>query len=202
MANNIKASANSKNFGYVRVSTTAQTFDRQVDALTEMGIDPADVYSDKISGTKQSRPGLDALLKTARSGDSITVHSLDRLGRSALHVMQTIADLEERGITIRSLKEGDAQYTGATGAFYRGLMILVAELERNMNAERVAEARAARRARSKAGEQVAGRPRTARDPKSVQKVLKHKERGMTVAEIVDATGMSRASVYRILADAA
>lgn len=197
MANN----DNSKHFGYVRVSTTSQTLDRQTDALAEQGIDPADIYSDKISGVKQSRPGLDALLKVVRSGDSITVHSLDRLGRSALHVFQTIADLEERGVAVRSLKESEAALTGATGEFVRKLMVLVAELERNMNAERVAEARAARKARSKAGEQVAGRPRSARDPKTAAKVLKHKERGMSVAEIVEATGISRASVYRILEDA-
>ena len=136
----------SKRFGYVRVSTTSQDYSRQVDALTAAGIDPADIYSDKISGTKQSRPGLDDLLGRVRAdaGDSITVHSLDRLGRSALHVFQTIADLEERGVTVHSLKESEAALTGATGDFVRKLMVLVAELERNMNAERVAEARAAR----------------------------------------------------------
>ncbi|MDR5699961.1 recombinase family protein [Agromyces aerolatus] len=192
---------NSKHFGYIRVSTTAQNLDRQLDALTSAGIATEDIFSDKISGARQSRPGLDDLLSRVRPGDSITVHSLDRLGRSALHVFQTIADLEERGVSVLSLKESEAALTGATGEFVRKLMVLVAELERNMNAERVAEARAARKARSKTGEQLAGRPRTSRDAKSVAKVLKHKERGMTVAEIVEATGISRASVYRILSEA-
>jgi DNA invertase Pin-like site-specific DNA recombinase len=191
---------NTKNFGYVRVSTVAQNLDRQIDSLTAEGIDPADIYSDKISGTKQSRPGLDALLKVVRSGDSVTVHSMDRLGRSALHVMQTIADLEERGVSVISLKQGESQYTGATGKFMAQMMILVAEWERDMNAERVAESRAARTLRSKAGEQVAGRPRTAMAPAMVAKVRKYKAEGKTIPEIAKLTDISRASVYRALAE--
>lgn len=187
----------SKHFGYIRVSTVAQTLDRQTDALAAKGIDAADIYSDKISGARQSRPGLDALLKAARPGDSITVHSLDRLGRSALHVMQTIADLEERGIEVHSLKDGE-NMAGATGKLMQGLMALVAEWERSMNAERVAEARAARAARAEAGEQVAGRPRTALTSDKVAKVAKLRAKGHSAADIATITGMSRASVYRAL----
>jgi DNA invertase Pin-like site-specific DNA recombinase len=184
-------------WGYERVSTTSQTNDRQTDALTAAGIDPERIYSDKISGAKQSRPGLDALLKIARSGDTVTVASLDRLGRSALHVMQTIADLTERGITVRSLKDSE-NMSGATGELMRGLMILVAQWERQMNAERVAEARAARARRVKAGEQIDGRPRTALTPAKVAKVRKLRGKGHSAADIAVLTGMSRASVYRAL----
>lgn len=191
-----------KRFGYVRVSTVSQDYSRQVDALTvdQKGprLDPSDVYADKISGTKSSRPGLDDLLSRVRDGDSVHVHSLDRLGRSALHVFQTIADLEERGVTVHSLKESEAALTGATGEFVRKLMVLVAELERNMNAERVAEARAARAARSKAGEQVAGRPRTANTDAKVKEVLRYRESGHSMREIAKLTGVSSASVHRIL----
>ena len=188
-----------KMYGYIRVSTTAQTLDRQTDALTAEGIDPALIFSDKISGTKQSRPGLDEILRHIDSGDSITVHSMDRLGRSALHVMQTIADLEERGVSVRSLKDGEAQYTGATGKFMRDMMILVADWERSMNAERVAEARAAKTKRAKAGEQVAGRPRTALAPAKVKAIQAMKRDGMTISEISAEAKVSRASVYRALA---
>lgn len=188
-----------KHFGYIRVSTSAQNLDRQTDALTAAGIAVADIYSDKVSGVRQSRPGLDDLLSRVRSGDTITVVSLDRLGRSALHVLQTIADLEDREITVRSLKDGE-NLSGPTGKLMRGLMALVAEWEREMNAERVAEAREARAARTAAGEQVAGRPRTARDPKNVKRVQTLAAKGLGVADIVAATGLSRASVYRILAE--
>lgn len=188
-----------KKFGYIRVSTVAQTLDRQVDALTATGIDAADIYSDKISGAKQSRPGLDALLKNARRGDSITVHSLDRLGRTALHVLSTIADLHERGIAVYSLKESE-DLTSANGQLVAGIMVHIAQWERQMNAERVAEARASREARAKAGEQIAGRPRTALAPAQVAKVRKLREKGHTAADIATLAGMSRASVYRALAE--
>jgi DNA invertase Pin-like site-specific DNA recombinase len=186
-----------KNFGYIRVSTVAQKLDRQEDALTATGIAPDDIFRDKISGAKQSRPGLNALLKQARPGDTITVHSLDRLGRTALHVMQTIADLHERGVTIKSLKESE-DLNSATGKLMAGIMVHIAEWERSMNAERVAEARAARAARAKDGEQVAGRPRTALVPAKVKEVKRLKADGWTVGEIAHDTKMSRASVYRAL----
>jgi len=125
---------------------------------------------------------------------------LDRLGRSALHVFQTIADLEGRGISVESLKEGEAHLTGATGDFMRKLMILVAELERNMNQERVAEARAARAKRLPEGEQLAGRPRTATTATNVTKVQDLRSKGLSIPDIVAATGMSRASVYRALSN--
>ncbi|MFG6502507.1 recombinase family protein [Microbacterium sp. P05] len=189
---------NSKSFGYARVSTTSQTNDRQLDALTGAGIDPADIFTDKISGARQSRPGLDDLLSRVRAGDSITVGSMDRLGRSALHVLGTLADLEERGILVKSLKPGE-DFSGATGKLVRAVMTHVAEWERAMNAERVAEARAAKAARAKDGEQIAGRPITAMTAENINKIRGHKAKGRTVAEIVKLTGVSRASVYRALA---
>lgn len=191
-----------KLYGYARVSTTSQTNDRQLDALTAPqpegpGIDPADIFTDKISGARQSRPGLDDLLGRVREGDTIVVASLDRLGRSALHVLSTLADLEARGIAVQSLKPGE-DFTGATGKLVRAVMTHVAEWERSMNAERVAEARAAKAARAQDGEQVAGRPRTAMTDANVREVRKLKAKGRSVAEIVKLTGISRASVYRAL----
>jgi DNA invertase Pin-like site-specific DNA recombinase len=186
-----------KHFGYIRVSTVAQNLERQLDSLTTSGIATDDIYSDKISGTRESRPGLDALLKVVRSGDSITVASLDRLGRSALHVMTTIADLSERGIDVHSLKPGE-DMSGATGKLMTAIMIHVAEWERSMNAERVSEARAARAVRAKDGEQVAGRPRTALTPEKMMAVQKLHASGMKPGQIATNQNISRASVYRIL----
>src|SRR5271154_393966 len=93
--------------GYARVSTTHQSLDQQMDALTAAGVDTALVYTDKLSGTstRQDRPGLAALLDYARQGDAIVVVGIDRLGRNAAEVMTTIPDLGERGIVLRSLRE-------------------------------------------------------------------------------------------------
>ncbi|BFM23068.1 recombinase family protein [Microbacterium sp. che218] len=190
----------SKRFGYARVSTSSQLTDRQVDALASVGIDQVDIFTDRISGARQDRPGLTDLLSRVRRGDSVTVHSFDRLGRTALHVFQTLSDLEDRGVTVYSLKESERAFSGAAGKFMRDVLILVAELERSMNAERVAEARAARAARAKVGEQVAGRPRTAMTPEKIKKVRGMRAIGLPANDIAQATGMSRASVYRILSE--
>ena len=190
--------SSTRDYGYIRVSTVQQTLDRQMDSIRAHGIDPEHIYSDKISGTRQSRPGLDELLRHVRPGDSIWVPSLDRLGRSALHVMQTIADLDQRQIIVRSLKAGE-DLTGATGKMMAGIIILIAEWERNMNSERVAEARAARASRAADGEQVAGRPRTAMVPAKISAVRALRAAGKSISAIAENQGISRASVYRALA---
>lgn len=94
--------------GYARVSTAHQSLDQQVDALTAAGVEGSRVYTDKLSGTptRTQRPGLAALLDYAREGDAIVVVGIDRLGRNAAEVMTTIRDLGERGIVLKSLREG------------------------------------------------------------------------------------------------
>lgn len=186
-----------KAYGYVRVSTAAQSLNRQEDALRATGIASNDIYSDKISGARQSRPGLDELLRHVRPGDSITVHSLDRLGRTALHVLTTIADLTEKRVAVKSLKDGE-DLTSTTGKLLAGIIVHIAEWERAMNSERVAEARAARALRAKAGEQTAGRPRTAMVPAKIKAIRQLKASGMGAGDIAVNQGISRASVYRAL----
>jgi DNA invertase Pin-like site-specific DNA recombinase len=114
--------------GYARVSTGHQSLDQQVDALTSAGVDGARVYTDKLSGTstREERPGLAALLDYAREGDAIVVVGIDRLGRNAAEVMTTIRELGERGIVLRSLREGidTATAAGRMVAFWRAWLSL------------------------------------------------------------------------------
>lgn len=92
--------------GYARVSTDHQSLDQQLDAITAAGVDPARIYSDKLSGmsAREQRPGLAALLDYARPGDAIVVIGIDRLGRNAAEVMTTVRNLSERNIVLRSRK--------------------------------------------------------------------------------------------------
>src|SRR3954462_5349277 len=89
--------------GYARVSTGEQTLDLQQDALSAAGCDP--VYTDVISGSKESRPGLDKALSYIRKGDTLVVWRLDRLGRSLKHLIATVTELEGKGIGFKSLTE-------------------------------------------------------------------------------------------------
>jgi DNA invertase Pin-like site-specific DNA recombinase len=184
-----------KTFGYVRVSTAKQNLDRQLVALESEGIRPEDIYSDKISGVKTKRPGLDSLLKVVRPGDIIVVHSLDRLGRSAMHILQTIHDLTEAGISIKSLKNSE-DLTSVNGRLMVTIFSAIAEWEREIINERAAEAREARRGK---GEHV-GRP-LALTPSQVTTVRLLKQNGHRPTDIARDMGVSRATVYRALEQA-
>jgi DNA invertase Pin-like site-specific DNA recombinase len=182
--------------GYARVSTGHQSLDQQLDALTAAGVDPKRVYSDKLTGTstREQRPGLAALLDYSRPGDAIVVVGIDRLGRNAAEVMATIRDLRDRNIVLRSLREG-IDTANATGRMVAGVLASLAELELELGRERRAAAREARRARG----QSIGRPRALDKSKSALALRMHAN-GESASTIADTLGVSRATVYRVLAE--
>jgi DNA invertase Pin-like site-specific DNA recombinase len=74
--------------GYTRVSTVSQTLDQQQGVLDAAGV--TKIFSDTMSGTRDDRPGLAALMDYVREGDTVVVWKLDRLGRNTLHILQTV----------------------------------------------------------------------------------------------------------------
>jgi DNA invertase Pin-like site-specific DNA recombinase len=182
--------------GYARVSTGHQSLDQQIDAFTAAGVDTARIYSDKLSGasTREQRPGLAALLDYAREGDAIVVVGIDRLGRNAAEVMATIRELGERGIVLRSLREG-IDTSNATGRMIAGVLASLAELELELGRERRTAAREARKARG----QHIGRPK-ALDDKKAALARRMNANGESASDIAAILGCSRATVYRVLAD--
>ena len=93
--------------GYARVSTTGQELAAQLAALTAAGVGADRVFTEKLSGSaKTARPGLAAMLDYGRAGDTVVDTAIDRLGRSVAEVTRTIADLGERRILLRTLREG------------------------------------------------------------------------------------------------
>jgi DNA invertase Pin-like site-specific DNA recombinase len=190
------ATATATALGYARVSTGHQSLDQQIDALTAAGVDTDRVYSDVLSGssTREQRPGLAALLDYARPGDAIVVVGIDRLGRNAAEVMQTIRDLNERDIVLRSLREGIDTSTAA-GRMVAGVLASLAELELELGKERRAASREARRARG----QAIGRPK-ALDASKAKLARRMHASGEPATTIAAALGVSRATVYRILAE--
>src|ERR1700756_2129868 len=182
--------------GYARVSTGHQSLDQQVDALTAAGVDSARVYCDKLSGTstRERRPGLAALLDYAREGDAIVVVGIDRLGRNAAEVMTTIRDVGERGIVLRSLREGIDTSTAA-GRMVAGVLASLAELELELGRERRSAAREARRNRG----QPIGRPKVLSEAQAALALRMHAS-GESAITIANTLGVSRATVYRVLAE--
>jgi DNA invertase Pin-like site-specific DNA recombinase len=152
------------------------------------------VYSDKLSGTstREQRPGLAALLDYAREGDAIVVVGIDRLGRNAAEVMTTIRGLGERGIVLRSLREG-IDTANATGRMVAGVLASLAELELELGRERRSAAREARRLRG----QAIGRPKSLDASKAALAQRMHAS-GESASVIATTMGVSRATVYRVL----
>ncbi len=103
--------------GYARVSTLDQHLELQLDALEKAHCDK--VFTDKVSSTKAERPGLREALEYLRSGDTLVVWKLDRLGRSLRHLIDTITSLDDRGIGFNSLQENlDTTTSGGRLVFH------------------------------------------------------------------------------------
>jgi DNA invertase Pin-like site-specific DNA recombinase len=138
--------------GYARVSTDDQNLDLQRDALQKAGCEQ--IFTDRISGTKDRRPGLEEALSHLRSGDTLVVWRLDRLGRSLRHLIDTVTTLQERGIGFKSLTESiDTTTSGGKLVFH--IFGALAEFEREIIRERTNAGLQAARARGRNG----GRPK-------------------------------------------
>ena len=89
--------------GYVRVSTDDQNLNLQKDALIKYGVDERNIFSDKTSGSKDKRVGLDKAIEFLKDGDTLVVWKLDRLGRSLAHLIDVITNLKKRNVSFVSI---------------------------------------------------------------------------------------------------
>jgi len=177
--------------GYARVSTSEQTLDLQVDALTAAGC--VKVFTDVASGAKTDRPGLAAALEYMRPGDVLTCWKLDRVGRSTQHLVGLMSDLKNQNRGFRSLTE-QIDTTSAMGEFVFSLFAALAQLERSMIQERTRAGLAAARER---GAKPGRKPSLNSDQVAVVRQM-HATGAHTVAAIAAVVGVSRATVYRAL----
>lgn len=137
--------------GYARVSTDDQTLDLQIDALTAAGCER--IYKEHASGKGFDRPELKQCLNALRSGDTLVVWRLDRLGRSIKDLINTVNQLEGQGIGFCSVTEHLDTSTPA-GKFIFHVFASLAEFERNVIRERTNAGLQSARARGRVG----GRP--------------------------------------------
>jgi DNA invertase Pin-like site-specific DNA recombinase len=180
--------------GYVRISTKEQNTDLQDAAMAAAGVKR--VYTDRgVSGSLASRPELDKALDRLEEGDTLVVWKLDRLGRNTKNVLEVIEGLTKRGVGFRSLTEG-LDTTGPMGKAMITIMAAFSELERSTMLERTRAGLDAAKAKGRVG----GRPSVV-DAKKLEKIRKLSSSGdHTRAEIADMVKVSRATLYRVLAD--
>ena len=176
--------------GYARVSTTDQDAQLQLDALDDCDR----VFTDHASGTKASRPQLDAMLDHLRPGDTVTIWKFDRLGRSTMNLLELVELIESKGCSFESLTE-KIDTSGPMGRAMMTIMAALAQLERDQISERTKAGLEAAARNNRLG----GRPRKA-DAEDVASAKKWKAEGMQVQRIARLLGVSRATVYRYLAE--
>lgn len=180
--------------GYARTSTLEQKagFEAQLRDLEAIGCEK--VFREQVSAVGE-RGQLDAALDFIREGDSLVVCKLDRLARSTRHLGEIVGALKAKGANLEILNLGIDTST-PTGKLILNLLGSVAEFERAMMLERQREGIA----KAKSEGKYRGRKPTARA--KTDQVLALKAEGMGASAIAHDLGIGRASVYRILADAA
>ncbi len=177
--------------GYAQVSTRDQTLDLQRDALEKA--DCERVFTDTISGSKAERPGLDQALHFVRSGDTLVVWRLDRLGRSLRHLIETVGALQERNIGFRSITES-IDTTSSGGKLIFHVFGALAEFERELIRERTQAGLQAARARGRKG----GRPRALDQRKVAMARALHAAKSNSIKDICKTLRVSRSTLYRYL----
>jgi len=179
--------------GYARISTLEQNTLLQTDALKAAGC--YRIFTDKASGGREDRPQLIKALDQLRPSDTLVVWRLDRLGRSLRHLIDTVTELSDHKIGFRSLTENiDTTTSGGKLVFH--FFGALAEFERDLIRERTMAGLDAARARGRSG----GRP-TVMTPDKVALARQMRDSNQHTTEaIAQVLGVSRASVYRHLAD--
>ena len=178
--------------GYARVSTSSQNLDAQIDALKQAGC--TKIFKDKDSGVKPSRPGWQELMRYIRVNDTLVITELSRMSRSLVHLLQIVKELEERSVELKSLRENIDTST-ATGRGFLSIMGAIAQMEREIKAERAAAGRAAAKARGRTG----GRPRIDPDKLEQAKIL-YQNSDKSAADVCKLFGFSRRTLFNYMTE--
>lgn len=188
-----------KLIGYARVSTRGQDTDRQTADLLAVGVRRDDLYIDHgISGARAARPALDRALEALHAGDTLVITTLDRLGRSTTNMLTLAEHLKDQGTNLRVLNLGGGDVDTGTplGAMLFTLTAALAQMELEIKRERITDSVAKRRA---AGRDLGGRRPTFTDSQ-VENARRLIKAGQPAIEVARDMGMSRATLYRRMAD--
>ncbi|HDW8052178.1 TPA: recombinase family protein [Yersinia enterocolitica] len=183
------------NFGYGRVSTTQQVTENQRLELEQAGWTFDFWFTDVVSGKvpAMQRKAFSELLGKIREGETLVVAKLDRLGRDAIDVLQTVRMLADRGITVIVHQLGKTDLTSVAGKLLLSMLAAVAEMERDLLIERTQ----AGLSRAKAEGKKLGRPsKIALDERKA--ILDKKAVGNSISALAREYGVSRATIAAIL----
>lgn len=179
------------NIAYVRVSTVEQNEERQIKALKPHNIDKW--FTEKVSAKNIDRPQLKAMIEFAREGDTIYIHSLDRLARSTKDLLNIVEKLQSKGIHLVSNKESIDTST-ATGKLMLTMIGAIAEFERANLLERQREGIAIAKAQGK----FKGRKKIEYPSNWKEVYTKWKNRELKGNEAMEQLGLKRNTFYKLV----
>jgi DNA invertase Pin-like site-specific DNA recombinase len=177
-----------QNVGYVRVSTNSQNTDRQLE-----GIKLDRTFEDKASGKNTDRPQLAACLDHLREGDTLHVHSMDRLARNLDDLRKIVRDLTERGVVVHFHKEG-LLFRGDDTAMSKLLLSMMgafAEFERSLIKERQMEGIAIAKTKG-----IYKGRKPSLTPDRVAELKRKLEEGAKITHLAKEFGVSRETIYQ------
>jgi DNA invertase Pin-like site-specific DNA recombinase len=185
--------------GYARVSSFDQDTARQLEALNQLGLDR--LFEDKASGKDIQRPALKEAMAYARTGDTLVVHSLDRLARNLVDLLGIVEELTARGVSVKFLKE-NLVFNHSESNHFSSLMLQMlgafAQFERSLIRERQREGIAL----AKAAGAYNGRKQALTDEQAKELIaLDTANHGKNRKALADKFGISRTSLYRYLENA-
>ena len=183
--------------GYARVSTPDQKLRMQTDALKKAGC--TKIFKEKASGAKSDRPQFLKMMEHIRKGDTVLVWKLDRLSRSMKDLLNTISQLEERGIGFKSLND-PIDTTTPQGKLIFNIFASLAEFERDIISERTKAGLAAARARGRLGGRPKGLSKEAQSKEEFAAMLYQKtgKKALSISEICERVGVSKPTLYNYL----
>lgn len=178
-------------FGYARVSKNDQSLDIQIQKLRAASCD--EIFQEKVSGVKEERKELNALIGKLRAGDTVCVVRLDRLGRRMLRLVALINDFKEKHINFVAL-ENNIDTTTPLGMVLFTMCAAFSEMERELIRERVRAGVDAAHAKGRKG----GRPRALTIAKQELLISLRKSDDLSVTQICKLVGITRSVYYRAI----
>ena len=180
--------------GYARVSSVGQSLEVQQEKLVSYEVDK--LFAEKLSGTTAARPELKSCLEYVREGDVLVITKLDRLARSTLHLHKIVNDLNDRGVGFKVLDQS-IDTTTKEGRLLFSILASLAEFETELRAERTNEGRIAAMER---GVKFGAKPKLTEN--QIVEMKQKRSQGVLIKDLMSEYKLSKASVYRLISEAA
>ena len=180
--------------GYARVSSVGQSLEVQQEKLVSYGVDK--LFAEKLSGTTAARPELKSCLDYVREGDVLVITKLDRLARSTLHLHKIVNDLNDRGVGFKVLDQS-IDTTTKEGRLLFSILASLAEFETELRAERTNEGRIAAMER---GVKFGAEPKLTEN--QIAEMNQKRNQGVLIKDLMNEYKLLKASVYRLMSEAA